>query len=140
MRRLALVLSLMLVPSALAFAQHDEHEGHGEEVAADAHAEEGGHHGGHLSIGQALGLTELQGAIVNFSLLLLGLVYFGGRKVRASLEERRDRVATELAEAKRLREEAEAKQRALPEAASSRLDDELDAIRTGDDQGGRSRA
>lgn len=128
MRRLALVLSLLLVPSALAFAQHDEHDGHGEDVAADAHAEEGGHHGGHLSIGEALGLTELQGAIVNFSLLLLGLVYFGGRKVRASLEERRDRVATELAEAKRLREEAEAKY-ALYQKRLISLDAELDTIR-----------
>jgi F-type H+-transporting ATPase subunit b len=132
MRTFALLLSLMLVPSAFALAQHDEHAGH--DHAEGAAVEEGhehadaGHHEGHPTLASVLGLTELQGAIVNFSILILILVVYGGRTVRTSLEARRDRVASELAEAKRLKEAAEATHALYTKRLVS-LDAELETIR-----------
>ena len=128
MRSLLLMLSLLLVP-AFASAQHEEHAEHGDEhTETAAEGQDQGGHGHFLSFSEALGLTELQGALVDFSLLLLILVYFGGRKIRAALAARRDQVASELEEAKRLKEEAEAKH-ALYQKRLVSLDAELDTIR-----------
>lgn len=134
MRTLLLTLSLALVP-AYALAQQDGHDGHDAhqdlDGAHEAHGDEHGAHGGHggrLSAAEALQVRDVQGALVNFTLLVLAFVYFGGKKIRAALEERRDRVAAELAEAKRLREEAEAKH-ALYQKRLLSLDAELESIR-----------
>jgi F-type H+-transporting ATPase subunit b len=125
MRTFALVLCLCAVP-AFALAQHEEEH---VEAYADvaAEGEHGGHHG-HPTAAEALSHKELQGAILNFTILVIALVYFGGKKIRTALEARRDQVASELAEAKRLKEEAEAKH-ALYQKRLVSLDAELATIR-----------
>jgi F-type H+-transporting ATPase subunit b len=125
MRTLLLLLSLTLVPS-LAMAQHEEHADEGS--VQDADGAEGETHGHHPSIGEALGLPRVQGALLDFTLLMILLVYFGEKKIRTALEARRDQVASELAEAKRLKEEAEAKH-ALYQKRLVSLDAELEQIR-----------
>ena len=97
MRKLALLVALLLVP---AYAVADEHADHGAHGAAEGHDDHGGHHEGHPSLLEALSFRDLQGAIVNFALLLILANVYGAKKIRTALEERRARVAAELEEAR----------------------------------------
>lgn len=108
----------------------DAHEAvaHGEAAAGDAH---GAGHGAPMTLdtlmhGEHAG--ELLGSIFNF-LILFGIFFWVIKtKVNPSLLAKREAMQAAMAEAARLKEEAEAKQREFQERLE-RLDDELDAIR-----------
>jgi F-type H+-transporting ATPase subunit b len=126
MRKLLATLSLAgafaLAAAPIAAAQ--EHEGEGEHEAAE------GEHGGHAEV-HLSDLThnvEFWGSIVNFTLLLVVLVYLGKKPLSGYLSNRRKTVEEGLAEAARLKEQAE-KKYAEYSSRLEKLDKELDTIR-----------
>ncbi len=149
---LTLIAALTLTAS-VAFAQSHEHghDGHGHEEAHshdDAHAGPGHAHGGEAhSHGEAgahgdahgeghgsvtleniFADTKFRGAVFNFGLLLIIFFVFGRKHITNFLTGRSREIEESLAEAARLKAEAEAKH---AEYASrlSKLDSEIETIR-----------
>ncbi|MBK8407506.1 MAG: ATP synthase F0 subunit B [Sandaracinaceae bacterium] len=125
---LALALAA-LAPAALAGAQHGEEAAHEAAPSADAH---GGGHGEALTFEGLLHnehITELYGSVFNFLILFGIFVWVIKTKVNPQLAKKREDMQEAMAEAARLKAEAEAKQREF-QSRLERLDDELDAIRT----------
>lgn len=90
-------------------------------------ASEGDHHGP-LSVDGLLHSVDFWGAVVN-STLLFAILYFATRKkIAKALEERRASVQSQLEEAKRLREAAEARHKEY-ESRLAQLDAELASLR-----------
>jgi F-type H+-transporting ATPase subunit b len=105
---------------------------HGESLAHEVSEEESGHgaHADHgeLSVSTLFRSREFQGAIINF-IVLVGLIAWVIRKKgNPALAARRAEVAKELAEARRLRAEAE-KRHMETATRLEKLDQEMLAIR-----------
>lgn len=124
---LALVSCAWAPSFALAETGHESltHEVAEEESGEDTHAAPAH---GELSFSHLLESREFQGTVFNFLVLVGLLAWVVKKKVNPALAERRAAVEEELAEAQRLREEAERRHR---EAASrlERLDQEMAQIR-----------
>lgn len=120
-------VAVVAVPG-LAFAESAHHESKAHEIAE----EESGHeaHGGHepLTFRSLITSREFQGTLVNFAALLLLIGWVIRKKGNPALAERREQVEAELAEAQRLRAEAEQRHQ---EAAMrlQKLDQEMVQIR-----------
>ncbi len=129
MRLSSLFLALALtLPAAMASAQHEEHGA--ENMAAEGHGEAAGGEHGH---GGAVTVHDLQnmefyGAVANFVLLVLVFGFAVKKKVTPFLVERRRQVVESLEEARRLKEEAEAKHKEYTDRLA-KLDAELAQIR-----------
>lgn len=126
-----LVASLATLPATALAQDHGEHGEHGAvEAHGDAHgAAEGGHgdaHGGehHAEINT----FELGGSIVNFALLLVILFVLLRKSVPEFLRNRRASVVEGMEEARRVKEEAEAKYKEYSQRIDN-LDAELDRLR-----------
>lgn len=130
------IFVMLVAPIASAQHGHDADHGHDHAAAHDAHGDAHGHdahaaeahddaHGGHaISIGQIFSDKKFLGSVVTFSLMMFIIIYFGGKGVSKGLKARRDAVASEMEEAKRIKEEAEAKFAEYQKRLES-LDDEL---------------
>ena len=122
------LMSVLTMPS-LAFAE----SAHDEALAHEIAERESGHevHGGHepLTFHSLITSREFQGTLVNFVALLLLFAWVIRKKGNPALAERRKEVEAELAEAQRLRAEAEARHR---EAAMrlEKLDQEMVRLRS----------
>jgi F0F1-type ATP synthase membrane subunit b/b'/subtilisin-like proprotein convertase family protein len=81
-----------------------------------------------VTFGMIFSSVEFWGSIVNFSLLVFILVYFGRKPVKSFLVERRRLVEEDLVEAQRLKEEAERKYEEYS-GRLEKLDQELEALR-----------
>jgi len=88
------------------------------------HGKEAGSHGEHG--GFKVGTFVLQ--LLNFGVLLFLLIYFGGRAMSKSLRARHEQLKTEVAEAARLRDEAEQKS-AGQERRLAALEKEIEVLR-----------
>ncbi len=119
---LALWIALTAVPAA-SFAAEAEH--------GDAHAAEGGDtHAEHepLTFTGVISSRDFQGSVFNFLVLIALLVWVIRSKGNPALAERRKEVEAELAEAQRLR--AEAERRHMETATRlEKLDEEMIEIR-----------
>ena len=126
MRALRVMLFASLVASpgvVLAETAHHESEAH---QVAEAESAHGGH--GELSLSALLKSSEFQGTVLNF-LVLVGLITWVIRKKgNPILAARRAEVEKELAEAKRLRDEAE-KRHMETATRLEKLDQEMLQIR-----------
>lgn len=80
------------------------------------------------TFGMIFSSVEFWGSIVNFSLLVFILVYFGRKPVKSFLVERRRLVEEDLVEAQRLKDEAERKYEEYS-GRLEKLDQELEALR-----------
>jgi F-type H+-transporting ATPase subunit b len=141
----AAVLRIAILTTALVFLseqqaaaeEHGSADSHAaQEHAAGAHGEPGhdsGHgeahgeaHGGHgeLHLKDVLTNIEFIGSVVNFAVLLGILIYFGRKPLGAFLVARRKEVEEGLAEAARLKKEAEAKYKEYSERLE-KLDEEI---------------
>lgn len=135
------VLRIAILTTALVFLseqqaaaeEHGSHDSHAaQEHAAGAHGEAGhdsGHgeaHGGHgeLHLKDVLTNIEFIGSVVNFAVLLGILIYFGRKPLGAFLVARRKEVEEGLAEAARVKKEAEAKYKEYSERLE-KLDEEI---------------
>jgi F-type H+-transporting ATPase subunit b len=132
---LALVASLSL-PVSLAAAQEEHgehHEAHVDEHGADEHgaAAHGEAHGAgaHGEEHHAeINWFELGGSIVNFALLLVVLFLLMRKSLPEFLRNRRASVVEGMEEARRVKEEAEAKHKEYSQRIAN-LDAELDRLR-----------
>ena len=108
---------------------HDEDAGHATEEAHGATDHESGHDAhGDLTFGSLLSSREFQGTLVNFAALILLIGWVIRKKGNPALAARREQVETELAEAQRLR--AEAERRHMETATRlEKLDEEMAQIR-----------
>jgi F-type H+-transporting ATPase subunit b len=113
--------ALLLAPVSTVFAQ--EHDGGHE-------AEHGEDHGASLGdrIRSVVGTTDFKGALVNFCLLLALFIYMGRKPVTQFFESRKAQIENDLAEAARLKAEAEAIHAEHTERLE-KLDEELAQIR-----------
>lgn len=124
-----ILLALMLVSPSLALAE----AGHSESVAHEVTAEQTGHathddgHG-ELTLSSLLRSRDFQGTVFNFLVLVGLLTWVIRKKGNPALAARRAEVEKELAEAQRLR--AEAEKRHLETATRlEKLDEEMVQIR-----------
>jgi len=125
---LGLVLATVLSIPSFAFAESADHEAVAHEVAEheagpDAHD---GH--GELTFRGLLSSREFQGTVVNFVALLVLFGWVIRKKGNPALAERRKQVEEELAEAQRLRAEAE-KRHMETAMRLEKLDQEMVEIR-----------
>lgn len=123
-----MLLAFALVWPSLAVAEPAQEESLAHEVAEEepGHGASGGH--GELSLSELIRDREFQGTLLNFAVLVGLLVWVIRKKGNPALAARRAEVEQELAEAQRLR--AEAEQRHLETAMRlERLDDEMLEIR-----------
>ena len=97
-----LLFASMALTPAVGFAAEDAHGGH---EAAESHGEHGDH--GPLTITGVLKNRDFQGTVVNFLVLVLLIAWVIRTKGNPALAERRKAIEEELAEAQRLRAEAE---------------------------------
>lgn len=124
-----ILLALMLVSPSLALAE----AGHSESVAHEVTAEQTGqatHDDGHgeLTLSSLLRSRDFQGTVFNFLVLVGLLTWVIRKKGNPALAARRAEVEKELAEAQRLR--AEAEKRHLETATRlEKLDEEMVQIR-----------
>ncbi|MBC7171397.1 MAG: hypothetical protein H5U40_03165, partial [Polyangiaceae bacterium] len=127
LRSIFLVLALSLAAAPVA-AQHGEagHEAAASGADADPHGGEHGHGPGHLA--DVFKSKDFLAALVNFGLLVLIFGWAVKNKVTPLLVERRRQVVEGLAEAKRLKEEAEAKHKEYSDRLA-KLGTELEQIR-----------
>lgn len=133
---LAALLFGLGMGGAVAVAQHDEEDAHGEVGAhGDEHAE--GEHGEAHAAGVELDPSRLIGQLVNFALWAGILWYMLKDRIPAFLASRRATIVSELDEAKRMKEEAERKFAEYSERIEN-LDSELDRMRAEMKQGGLS--
>jgi len=124
-----MLLAVMLVSPGLALAE----AGHGESVAHEVTVEETGHGAhddghGELKLSSLLKSREFQGSVFNFLVLVGLLTWIIRKKGNPALAARRAEVEKELAEAKRLRAEAE-KRHMETATRLERLDEEMVQIR-----------
>ncbi len=151
-RRTLLVLLALAAPSVAAAEHHegstahqaDSHvvgeavEGKGESYAHElaegaeesAHAERDGEHDGHgeLTLRGVFTNLEFIGFLVNFTALILLFAFIIKRKGNPALAEKRKAVEQELAEAQRLRAEAESRHMETQQRLE-RLDEEMVELR-----------
>lgn len=111
---MSVIRTVLLVTCLMAPAWASAESGHGESATHEAAGHEAGHddgHGGHgeLTLGGVFSNHEFWATLVNFAALLVLLGWIIKKKGNPALAERRKQVEAELAEAKRLRAEAEAK-------------------------------
>jgi F-type H+-transporting ATPase subunit b len=76
----------------------------------------------------ALDNYEFWGPVFNFLVFLFLITFFGGPRIRSYLVSRRQQIAGDLAEAQRLREEAQAKHDEFTQRLAQ-LDQEMEQIR-----------
>jgi len=124
----AMLLVLVVASPSLVLAE----DAHGESVAHEVAEEESGHDGqsdhGELSISSLFKSREFQGTLINF-IVLVGLIAWVIRKKgNPALAARRAEVEKELAEAQRLRTEAE-KRHMETATRLEKLDQEMVQIR-----------
>jgi F-type H+-transporting ATPase subunit b len=149
----SLLLVLVLTAPSVAMAEHHEgaadHEADAHEVAEaaegkgesyahevaegaeeSAHAERDGEHPGHgeLTFKGVISNTEFIGFLVNFTALIVLFWFIIRKKGNPALAEKRKEVERELAEAQRLRAEAE-KRHMGTQARLERLDEEMVELR-----------
>lgn len=126
---LGMLLAMMLVSPGLALAEaaHDETVAHEVTVEETGH---GGHDDGHgeLTLSSLLKSRDFQGTVFNFLVLVGLLTWIIRKKGNPALAARRAEVEKELAEAKRLRAEAE-KRHMETATRLERLDEEMVQIR-----------
>lgn len=131
-RSLLLLLALALAVPTVAFAEHHEAGEHQEAVAHEV-AEDAEGHGDHDEHGEltfvgVLTNMEFIGAVVNFTALLVLFAWVIRKKGNPALAEKRKQVEAELAEAQRLRAEAESRQMET-QTRLERLDQEMVSLR-----------
>ena len=127
MRALLFLVFAVSIPSfALAETSHGESAAHELALEAEGHGSHGGH--GELTFGGLIRSREFQGTVVNFLALIALFAWVIRKKGNPALAERRKEVEQELAEAKRLREEAQ-KRHMETQARLQRLDEEMVEIR-----------
>jgi F-type H+-transporting ATPase subunit b len=144
--RLLLVAAALVMPSAAAAQGHHpeqhgvaEHGGHGvaehgahgvaeHGVAEHGVAEHGGHGGEHGHGSEAIDWNVMSGSFVNFGLWLALLYVLLRRPLSEFLTNRKAAVVEGLAEARRLKEEAEAKYREYSQRIDN-LDAEIARLR-----------
>jgi F-type H+-transporting ATPase subunit b len=126
MRALTMVaFALLLAAPGLALAEVADHESEAHEAVE--HAE--GHDGhGELSFSSLIRSREFQGTLVNFLVLVALIAWVIRKKGNPALAARRAEVEKELAEAKRLRTEAE-KRHMETAMRLEKLDQEMVEIR-----------
>ena len=128
----ALLLAVVLVAPSIALAEDHEAEGHHESAAHEVaeHAEGDGGHDGHGQLTCTGVLTNLEfiGAVVNFTALILLFAWIIRSKGNPALAEKRKQVEKELAEAQRLRADAEKRQMET-QTRLERLDEEMVELR-----------
>src|SRR5690349_3315907 len=103
----ALLLALMIgaaAPATLAFAESEAEET-AEEVAEEH--EDGGHHGGPVTIQAILHDTHFWAAVINFTLLLIVLRKLGGKGISEFLKARRATMEASINEAAEIKAKAE---------------------------------
>ena len=127
MRALGVVLFALLVASpSLVLAETAHHESEAHEVAEQAAGHDDGH--GELTFSSLIKSRDFQGTMINF-IVLVGLIAWVIRKKgNPALAARRAEVEKELAEAKRLRDEAE-KRHMETAMRLEKLDEEMVEIR-----------
>ena len=103
----ALVFALVLASSSAALAESASHESDSHEAAGHGEGHGDGH--GELTLRSVFANPEFQGTLVNFTVLVLLIAWVIRKKGNPALAARRAEVENELAEAKRLRAEAEAR-------------------------------
>ena len=103
----ALVFALVLASSSAALAESASHESDSHEAAGHGEGHGDGH--GELTLRSVFANPEFQGTLVNFTVLVLLIAWVIRKKGNPALAARRAEVEKELAEAKRLRAEAEAR-------------------------------
>ncbi len=120
------VFALVLASSSLALAESASEGFDPHETAA--HGQDHGEGHGELTLRSVFANPEFQGTLVNFTVLVLLIAWVIRKKGNPALAARRAEVENELAEAQRLRAEAEARHR---ETASrlEKLDQEMVQIR-----------
>lgn len=128
----SLLLLLALAVPTVAFAEHHEAGEHQEAVAHEV-AEDAEGHGDHDEHGEltfvgVLTNMEFIGAVVNFTALLVLFAWVIRKKGNPALAEKRKQVEAELAEAQRLRAEAESRQMET-QTRLERLDQEMVSLR-----------
>ena len=121
-----LSFALVLASSSLALAESPSHGSDSHEAAG--HGQDHGDGHGELTVRSVFANPEFQGTLVNFTVLLLLIAWVIRKKGNPALAARRAEVEQELAEAQRLRAEAEARHM---ETASrlEKLDQEMVEIR-----------
>ncbi len=123
-----LLFALILTVPSLALAESAHHESEAHEVVEH----ESGHdaHDGHgeLTFKGLLTNRDFQGTLVNFGVLVLLIAWVIRKKGNPALAERRKQVEEELAEAQRLRAEAE-KRHMETATRLEKLDQEMVEIR-----------
>jgi F-type H+-transporting ATPase subunit b len=102
-----LLFALVLATSSLALAESASHESDSHEAAGHGDGHGDGH--GELTLKSVFANPEFQGTLVNFTVLVLLIAWVIRKKGNPALAARRAEVEKELAEAKRLRAEAEAR-------------------------------
>ena len=128
----SLLLLLALAVPTVAFAEHHEAGEHQEAVAHEV-AEDAEGHGDHDEHGEltfvgVLTNMEFIGAVVNFTALLVLFAWVIRKKGNPALAEKRKQVEAELAEAQRLRAEAESRHMET-QTRLERLDQEMVSLR-----------
>lgn len=126
-----LVASLAVLPATALAQDHGDHGDHGTPaVHGDAHGDHGDHGAGaHGDDHHAeLNTFELGGSVVNFALLLVILFLLLRKSVPEFLRNRRASVVEGMEEARRVKEEAEAKYKEYSQRIEN-LDAELDRLR-----------
>lgn len=104
----ALLIALMIGASAPAIALAESEAEETAEAVAEEH-EEGGHHGGPVTIQGILHDTHFWAAVINFTLLLLVLRKLGGKGISEFLKSRRATMEASINEAAEIKAKAEAK-------------------------------
>ncbi len=120
-----LTLSLLALPVTAMAGQDAHHDAHSD--AADHADARGGHgdaHHGALHLVDVLTNVEFLGSVVNFALLLGVLVWLGRKPLRQFLTTRRKAVEDGMAEAARMKAEAEAKYKEYADRLA-KLDEEV---------------
>ena len=102
-----LLFALVLATSSLALAESASHDPDSHEAAGHGDGHGDGH--GEITLKSVFANPEFQGTLVNFTVLLLLIAWVIRKKGNPALAARRAEVEKELAEAKRLRAEAEAR-------------------------------
>ena len=127
MRALGVVLFALLVASpSLVLAETAHHETEAHEVAEQAAGHDDGH--GELTFSSLIKSRDFQGTMINFLVLVGLIVWVIRKKGNPALAARRAEVEKELAEAKRLRDEAE-KRHMETAMRLEKLDEEMVQIR-----------
>jgi F-type H+-transporting ATPase subunit b len=124
----ALLIALMIAgSSSLALAEGEHAAAHAEQEA-DAHDQDGGHHGGPVTFRSIVTDTHMWAAALNFTLLLLVLRKLGGKGISEFLASRRATMESSINEAAAIKAKAEAKHEEFTKRLAT-LDAELDKLK-----------